>query len=201
MSVTTTPLIASSVLSARSSLSFGGTKREVLDLINMYGADLWVLIARQGTSAFTGFPPVVVIRPTYSTDAIRVPGDVYGRSTNNSAANKPTLSSGGGAGSTAIVVNSATGFAVDQIIAIESGTSSVEWARISKISGTTLTLDAPLIATHSNGVDVTNYAEVIYVPLPGNKQYEIIVDYGNATAGPDLDVKMLVNKYTGDITA
>lgn len=201
MPVTTTPLQSSSVLSARSSLSSGGTKREVLDLIGMYGADLWVLIGRQSNGAFGSNAPIVVVRPTYSTDTKRVPGDSYGRPTNNTTANQSTISSGGGAGSTAVTLASGTGFSANQIIALEVGTSSVEFARVSKVSGAVLTLDAPLIATHANSTVVTNFAECVYIPLPGNKQYEIIVDYGNSSSGPDLDIVMLVNKYTGDYSA
>lgn len=197
--VNTVPVFTSAVLLARTALTSGNTLRTILDLTGKYGADLWVLIGRQSTTAYGSNPPSVIIRPTYSTDTKRVPGDVYGRPCNSTTAVAPTLSSGiTGGSSTALALSAGTSFAADQIIAIETGTSSVEFGRVSKVVSNTVTLDAPVAASHSSGVTVTNYAESMYFSLPGGRQYEIIVDYGNSSSGPDLDVVKLVNTYDKD---
>lgn len=198
----TTPVFTSSVLLARTSLSSGNLVRTTLDLTGKYGADLWVLIARQTTTAFGSNPPSVIVRPTYSTDTKRVPGDVYGRPTNSTTSTRTTLASTATAGDTQLALTSGTGFAADQIIGIEVGSSSVEFARVSKVVSNTAYLDAPIIATHTPGtIYVSNYAESVYVPLPGGRIYEIIVDYGNSSSGPDLDIIKLVNTYDKDATA
>ena len=200
--VNTVPVFTSSVQLARTNVTSGNLVRSVLDLIGKYGADIWVLIGRKDNTAFGSNPPSVIVRPTYSTDTKRVPGDVYGRPTNSTTATDTTLASTATAGDTQLALTSGTGFAADQIIAIETGSSSVEFARISKVVSNTAYLDAPILATHTVGtIHVTNNAESVYVPVAGGRQIEIIVDYGNSSSGPDLDVIILVNSYDKDATS
>lgn len=174
---------------------------DVLDLRTALKAFLFVIAARQGTTSLTGNPLQIVVRPTYGDVAERSPVDCYGRSAVTTAAcNSTTTSTTMTAGSTtSITVSSATGIAVDTLLGIEVGTSNFEVVRVSKVASTTITFDAPVIKSHSGTVTVTTLAEAWTIELPGGAKYEIVTEYGGASAGSTYDVKIIAQVHDYDV--
>jgi hypothetical protein len=196
-----------SVISAQV-LARGSTLRGTLDLRSKIGARLFIRLGRGGTTAL-GTAATLLVRPVVNNDAAGGvhPAPSWGTQTSTAAANSTTVSSDSNAGQAVLTVASGTGFAAGQIICIQDnggGVTRLEWARISKISGGTITLDRNLTYTHTSAQadTVRNQADVFIAPfIDGGTLYEVIVDYGAAGSGESLTVQVLAQTYDVDTTA
>lgn len=118
--------------------------------------------------------------------------------TGKTACNGPTLSGGTSAGATTFSVSSATGIAKgDKLYLRETGTpADSEWCEVKDISGTTVTPYSPLTRAHTNGILITDLAEM---PLPwtevlaGVKRIRFVADAGLNTSGQTVDVVATMN--------
>lgn len=96
------------------------------------------------------------------------------------------------AGDTSFTITSATGFtAGDTIYVRETGTpGNSEWERIAGVSGTTITLEEAVTRNHTNGVTITDLAEMWAIPLDlsGAVRIRLVVDTASAASGQTVDV-------------
>lgn len=114
------------------------------------------------------------------------------------ACNAPTLNGATSAGATTFAVSSATGIAKgDKLYLRETGTpGDSEWCEVKDISGTTVTPLAALTRAHTNGITITDLAEM---PAPwteslaGVKYVRFIADGGTNTSGQTVDVLAVMN--------
>lgn len=182
-------------------LSTGSTLYDVLDLRTAIKAFLFVWFARtSSTSNGGGNPAQVIVRPTLGDVAERIPADQFGRvATTTAAANQTTTTTSCTAGSTTnFNVSSTTGITADTLIGLDVGTSSFEIVRVSKVSGSTVYIDAPVTRTHASGVTVTTLAEAWTIELPGGAKYEIISDFGAGGGSLAYDVKVQAQVHDYD---
>jgi len=128
------------------------------------------------------------------------------RSQTAAATFSTTINVTSAAGNTEIKTVNVTGAAVGDIICIQDsdgGVTRVEFATISKLtvaSGTGVTLDAPLLYTHTSGLpDTVRNASDVWSPpaLLGGSLYEIIVDYGGQSAGDNITFGIFAQLLTG----
>lgn len=185
---------------ARTTISSGGLASVLVDFISYHEVQIFATIAKKAATGYGSNAPEFICRPMYST-GFRFPNNIWGCPGTITTPNKTTTSAGCSAGDATITLTSATGFAAGQLIAIGFGTSAYEIARISKVSGSTITLDAIILNTHSSGVDVSNYADSIYRRLRGGEVIELGFDYGNSSSGPDIEVACHYITYDKDHNA
>ena len=191
-----------SALIASAAIAAGALNRATFNLSAKYAARVFIALGRTANTAFTGNPASVVIRGSHNNFAFRSPSNVFGVEANSATANSTTLSAGTTAGATSFSVASATGFSSGGLVCLSPGDANQEeWCRISKVSGTTITPDSPLINAHDNADTVTTAADAWEVLLPGGQYYELIVDYGGATAGSNYRVQAWYQTYDSDTTA
>lgn len=81
--------------------------------------------------------------------------------------------------------------------------SRLEFARVSKVATNTITLDAPLINTHTSvqGDYITNRAGSFQQWLSGGALWEVIFDYGITATGSDVLVQVIAQTYDYDAQA
>lgn len=212
MATTTPTFTETSVLFAPQQLALGATARTTLDLRTAFGAYILAKIGRTAATAITGTTEAgvnVIVRPVWNNDTAVVGGvhpTVSGPGLSSTvAANSTTLNGNVSATATTAVVTSATGLAAgDQILMTDTATAftRAEWARISKVSGTTVTFDRPLQIAHTSGDLFTNKADIFTrYWAPGGSLYECIFDFGD-DAGPTNGVCIAAHAqiYTGDNT-
>lgn len=93
---------------------------------------------------------------------------------------------------TSFTITSATGFAAgDQIYLRETGTpGNSEWARVSGVVSTTVSLEEAVTRSHTNGIAVTDLAESFSIPLDlaGQVRIRLVVDTASAASGQTVDV-------------
>jgi hypothetical protein len=91
----------------------------------------------------------------------------------------------------------ATSLAAGDIICIQDsggGVTRLEWARISKISGSVLTLDAPLQFAHTLAqADTVRNKSDVFEPIwvDGGSLYSVIFDYGDDAAGDSVTIQAM----------
>lgn len=146
--------------------------RVVLDLRNKDGAYIHCMIGRQIATALTR-SAYVAIRKT-DDDTLVIPNPQYDVVSQTVVAIATTLSAGASIGDGTISVASASGLVEGHILCL-SGASAArpEFCRIVSISGTTLTLEAPLRVAHNSGDDVRNLADAFTQWIPGGDKYAI----------------------------
>lgn len=197
-----------SVVSAQVMARAATPVRGTIDLRSKIGARLFIRIGRGGTAAITNGVNVLV-RPVVNNGGAggTHPAASWSQITGTTAANSTTVSSTSNSGQNVLTVASGTGFAAGQIICIQDsggGVTRLEFARISKISGGTITLDAPLNYTHTSAQadTVRNQADVFIAPfIEGGTLYEVIFDYGDDSAGDSVTIQCLAQTYDTDTTA
>ena len=184
-----------SVVSAQV-LARGSTVRGTIDLRGKLGAYLHVSIGRGGTAALTNGVEVLVRRVLNNDGAGGVhPGTWALLKSGTTAASSTTVSSDSDSGQAVLTVSSGTGFAAGDVICIQDsggGVTRLEWARISKVSGGTLTLDRNLTYTHTSAqADTVRDNSDCFPPtwLDGGSLYEVIFDYGDDAAGDSVTVR------------
>ena len=194
-----------SVIAAQT-VAFGSVVRATLDLRLNYGAMLFVRLGRKGTAA----PSVamkVQIRRMLNNGAAggEHPGAVIPLSGTNSTGHATTVNADSAAGQHVLNVASVTGFLPSDLICIYDLTfARLEFARVSKVSGSTLVLDSPLGFTHTaaQADNVTRQADVFApVWLHGGALWEVIVDYGFPSSGADYVCQAFAQVYDSDTIA
>lgn len=181
---------------AAADLARGSIARGTLDLLAKWGAWLMVRLGREGTTALD-VSAKVVIRRLINGVAIRHPAAAILES-QVAAAQSTTVNVDSNSGQNVLQVASVASFAAADLIVIGAGTAREEWARVSKISGSTLVLDSNLLSTHTaaQADTVRNKADVFAaIWVEGGAQYEVVVDYGAATTGESLRVEVLAQRF------
>lgn len=183
---------------AGQTLANGSTLAPLLvDLRNADSAVFHVLIGRRNTTAPTAEMRVQIRRTQNDTQVI--PGrtfDVTNQSP-TTAANQTTTTQAQSVGDTTIVVLSATGFAVGDVICISAaagGTGTHQWADIIAISGTTFTLAEPLKAAVANADRVANFGTCISQTVEGGDQMRVRV---RNNTGQEMAVAVFVEIRKG----
>lgn len=191
---------------AKATLTRGSTARGTIDLRGAFGAKLWVRIGRTGTAALDQ-PVKVKIRALQETDTAGkgnpAPYQLLESDLTAAGANT-TIAADAAAGASTITVASATGIAADDVLCIQDaggGFTRLEFRRVSKISGTTVTLDSPLEYAHTAAQadtvrDLANCWGPVF--LPGGEVFEIIFDYGAATTGDSVTIHATANVHESD---
>ena len=181
-----------SVLAAQT-LARGSTVRATLDLRSKWRARLLIRIGRGGTTALTNGVDVQV-RPTVNNNADTHAGAVVALRSGTAAAASTTVNSDSNSGQNALNVASSTGFAAGDLICITGASQArQEFARVAKVTAGVLTLDAPLRNTHTSAQadTVRNQAEAWPIEIEGGATYEVIIDYGDDSAGESVEVQAL----------
>lgn len=121
-------------------------------------------------------------------------GPIYEWQTLNgtTAATKTTLNDAAcDAGDTSFTLTSATGFTAGDLIYLrETGTpANSEWCRGKSTSSNTVTIEEALTRGHTNGIDVTDLAEVFVIPfdVSGQVRVRLVVDSATAASGQTVD--------------
>lgn len=189
-------------------LAKGSTSRATLDLRTANGAYIFGKLGRGGTTALTNGVDFLVRRILNNGAAgigVRHPAGMYPLRSEYAAAASTTVNVDSNSDQNELKLASISGLAVGDLLCItDAGFTRTEWARISKLtvaSGTGITLDAPLVYTHTSAQadTVRNKAEV-FPPLwiPGGSLYEVIFDYGDDAAGEDVVIQALAQIYSKD---
>lgn len=183
-----------------------GTARGTIDLRSKAGAYITIWIGRKGTTA-PGASILGLIRRVLN-NGTATPGGTstpVSFSSGTAAINQTTINADASAAATSIVVASGTGFvAGDQICIYDSGFTRLEFARVSRVSGTTLYLDAPILYAHTaaQADNVSRQADFFGpVWIAGGSLVEVVVDYGTTATGSDVVVLAKAQTYDSDSIA
>jgi hypothetical protein len=142
-----------------------------LDLRTKQGALIGIRFGRSVATVLNR-PAYVSIRRT-DGNTLCIPSTIFDFVSQVNACTATTLSSSASAGDTQVVVVSGTGLAIGDVICFAVA-GRFEIARIFNIvTSTTLVLERPLLAAHTSGDAVTNWAEAAWIFLPGWEHYEI----------------------------
>jgi hypothetical protein len=184
---------------AQTTVAAACNQRATMDLRAKYQARLYVAVGRAGTTAITGSPLTLVVRPLHNNAARRHPANPLGRVAGSVTAVSTTINGTQNQPQTSLTLTSTTGMAVGDILCVGYNSANEEYCRVSKVtSGTVVLLDAPTIVNHANGETVTNQGESWIIPVPGGSLYEVIFDFGACSAGPTLSVSAWYETYDSD---
>lgn len=196
---TTTPDWTDSVdVVAAQVLTRGSTVRGTIDLRGKHGARLLVKMGRGGTATITNGCDVL-IQEVINNDTARAGGAhpngiALKTQLPGTAAASTTVSADSNSAQAVLTVASGTGFAAGDYICIQDsggGVTRLEFHKISKISGGTITLTRNLQYTHTaaQADTVRNQADVFpRLWLDGGSLWEVIFDYGDDAAGDSVTV-------------
>jgi hypothetical protein len=184
---------------APQALARGSSVRGTLALAGKHGAYFFVGIGRGGTTALTNGVNVE-IRRTLNAGGILMPGAAWQSPVSGTAAailKAINLGAGYAAGTSAFEVDGTGTPAADEdyccwgVDAIPAGGTSLpklEFVRVSKFSGTTLTIDAGCKVAKVDNEILTSKADQWCVWIPGGCTVEVIIDYGDDAAGEAVAV-------------
>jgi hypothetical protein len=195
-------------------LARGSVVRGTLDLsTNKFGAYLFAAIGRGGVTALTNGVNVE-IRGTLNAGAILMPGAPIVPLLSDSAAailKLVNLLAGYPAGTSAFEVDGTGTPAADEdyccwgVTAIPAGgvaLPNLEFVRVSKFSGTTLTIDSPCkIAKIDNEILTSKASQWGRIWVPGPGVIEIIFDYGDDAAGESVAVACYAQVLNREVAA
>lgn len=191
---------------AATTVSAGGTARGTIDLRSKIGAYITLWAGRKGSTA-PGTAWQALIRRV-NNNGTASPGGIsspVSYTSGTASGNNTTINADAAAGATSIVVAANTGVAVGDLLCIyDSSFTRLEFVRVSKFSGTTLTLDAPLLYAHTaaQADNVTRVAEMFGPTfVPGGSLIEVVFDYGAAASGADYVVLAKAQTYDSDTIA
>lgn len=113
--------------------------------------------------------------------------------TGTTTASKTTLNDAScNAGDTVFTLTSGTGFTAGDLVYLrETGTpANSEWVRGKSIATNDLTIEEGLTRSHTNGIDVTDLAELFAIPFDagGQVRVRLVVDTASAVSGQTVDV-------------
>jgi len=188
---------------AAATLAAGSKTRGTIDLRSKFGAFLFVRLGRKGATA-PGAAIQVQIRRVLNNDSAGGihPGAAIPLAGGTSTGQATTVNSDSASGQNVLNVASVTNFAAGDVICIyDSGFSRLEFARVSKVSGSTLVLDDNLGYSHTaaQADNVTRMGDVFSpVWLNGGSLWETVVDYGGTGTGSDYVVEAKAQTYDSD---
>jgi hypothetical protein len=194
-----------SVLAA-TTISNGGLSRATLDLRTKYGAFLFAMLGRKGTTTPGAAIKVFLRRVLNDGTAGPAIAPVYAPLLSNlNTTNQSTINADAAAAATSIVVASGTGFAAGDTICIyDASFTRLEFKTVSKVSGTTITLCEPLDYAHTaaQADNVSRQADV-FGPIwcGGGSLWEVIFDYGGTATGSDVVVICLAQTFDSQTIA
>jgi hypothetical protein len=171
-----------------------------LDLSNLstsYSAYLYPIISRNVGTALTR-PAYFGVRRSFSSSAtIRLPQNPYDFPSSIATANATTVSSGGAAGATTMVLASGTGFAAQQLCTAQLAGARCESFSISNLTSATITIDDAngfKIAHNASDV-VTNGTDAGGYFIPGGDLW-YIQPINNS--GQTVIMQMYAETYVSD---
>jgi len=154
-----------------------------------------VKIGRQGTTALTNGVDVIFRSSANANAKAHPTGPTF--TSQIAAAVSTTVDTDSASGQKTLQVASSTGFAAGDMVLIGGGTAREEWARISKVVGAShdLVMDRNLEYSHTAAqADTVRNKADIFPPFrwegPGN--VEVVIDYGDDSAGESVTVEVLV---------
>lgn len=153
----------------------------LVDLRNADSAVFHVFLGRRNAVAPTAELRMQIRRTDNNTRTIPVRSFDVTNISPTTAANQTTTTQAQNVGDTTIVVSSATGFAVGDVVCISAaagGTGNHQWLDIIAISGTTFTLSEPLKLAVANGDRVANLGVCQSVTVEGGDQMRVRVRNG-----------------------
>lgn len=145
-----------------------------LDLTVAKGAYLHCRIGRNAATALTR-AAYLAIRRQLNTNTIGMPSSAYDFISSTAAVNATTVSSGGAASATTMVLASGTGFAAQQVCLAQLAGARAEFFTICDLTSATITIDrgSGFLISHNASDVVTNGADVATIWLPGGDIWEI----------------------------
>src|SRR6185437_3395956 len=140
-----------------------------LDLSTKFGAFWFPMIGRNVATALTRSAYWAARRSFSSSSTIRLPQNNYDFNSSIAACNATTVSSGGAAGATTMVLAAGTGFAAQQICMAQLAAARCEVFSIDNLTTNTITIDDAngFKVTHNASDVVTNSADAGAIWLPG----------------------------------
>lgn len=199
-----TPTWNEETVIASADLARGSVARGTLDLRSKHGAYLFARLGRGGTAALTNGVDVL-IRRTLANDGAIHPGALVPLLSGTVAAVATTVSADSAAGQNALNVASIGAMVAGDIVHVHNGAGTrEEWCRVSKVAAGVLTMDSPLKYTHTAAqADLVKNKADAFAPvwLMGGATYEVVVDYGDDSAGDTIRVEVKAQTYDNDLTA
>ena len=195
MSTTTLSKTAARVLIAHTQLATATQAiGSAIDVSTMIGPA--TAIVKMGRSVATALGAAVSFRLEGSAKTSGndewVP--IYEWASTTAAVNATTVNDAAfNASDTTFVVTSGTGLSGGDLLYLrETGTpANSEWTRIGSISGTTVTLEEAITRSHTNGIVVTDGAEMYSIPLDlsGQVRVRFVANSNNVTpTGYTVDI-------------
>jgi hypothetical protein len=191
---------------AATTVAAGSATRGTVDLRGKPGAQLLAWIGRKGATAPAS--GIVVEARRVLNNATPTVGGVTGTTipfTSQTVASNATTvnadSTTAGTFPATVGVASATGIVAGDLLCLyDAGFTRLEFARVSKISGTTVTFDGSLQFQHTaaQADNVTRVADRFSTWLPGGSLYEVVFDYGASATGSDVVVLAKAQTYDSD---
>ena len=187
-------------------LAPGNSTRGTLDLRLNFGAMLFIRLGRKGSTAPNVSLKVQIRRLINNGGAGGAhPGAVVPLASGIATGQATTVNVDSAAGQPILSVASVVGFIAGDIVCLyDAAFARLEFARVSKIAGSTLVLDSPLGFAHTaaQADNVTRQADVFSpIWLHGGALWECVVDYGAATSGADYVCQALAQVYDSDTIA
>ena len=191
---------------AASEVAAGNTQADVAALgasaggAAKFASRLMLQVGRVAVTAITGNPFQFHIRPM-TTSPITHPTDTLSRVGGSTAAVDTNVD--GDSTGTTLNVDDTTGFAIGDKIMIVSatGVDRLEFHTVAKITNPgedgELILVESLEQEHTavQGDLVTSQADLWTILLPGGTDWDVIGDYGGASAGPGVIVRAFEQTY------
>jgi hypothetical protein len=206
MSTTTPSFTDPTTVVADGTLAKGSISSGTLNLAAKFGAWLFLAIGKGGTTGLSNGCAVLVRRTLNAGGTIHpcLPSRQQNTTTVNG---NTTVNSTSNSGQNVLNVASVTNFAAGDVICIQDsggGVTRLEFARVSKVSGSTLVLDDNLQYTHTaaQADTVRNKADV-FTPLwlAGGCTWEVIFDNGAETTADNITIRAQAQTYNSDTTA
>jgi len=119
---------------------------------------------------------------------------IYEWASSTAAVNASTVNDASfNAADTSFTITSATGITGGDLLYFrETGTpANSEWERVGSVSGTTITLEEAITRNHTNGIAVTDGAEMWSIPIDiaGQVRIRLVANANNVTAsGQTVDI-------------
>jgi len=188
---------------AATTLARGSSTRGTIDWRTKYGGFLFCKVGRTGTNALTDGVSVIIRRVINNDGATA--GAVHPShillTGGTAAANSTTINSDSNSAQNDVNVSSISGFSAGDFICIQDsggGVTRLEWHRVAKTATGVLTLDRPLLFSHTAvQADTVRNKSDIHVPtfVDGGSLYEVIFDYCNDTSGDSVTVQALGQSF------
>ena len=188
---------------APTSVAAGGLTSGSIDLRTKKGAWLFIAVGRQGATVPAAAMQIKVRRVLNNGTAPSLKNIYVAFASTITANNATTVNVDSASGQLTLGVASATGVvAGDDWCIYDTALTRLEFATVSKVSGTTITFDDNLQYTHTSAQadNVARYADR-FTPiwLEGGSLYTVTADYGAAATGSNIVVRAFAQTYDSDL--